>query len=264
MLSVCYKGIAIPIYWKALKNQGNSHTIDRIEILERFLVGFSRSRIISLLADREFIGEDWFRYLVMNNIPFDIRLKKNMISNTLQGKPLDIEALCWHLKRGEYEVFDTKRNVLGQSLFLSAMKLSNGELLIIASTHKPENAFDRYEHRWEIETLFSCLKKRGFNFEETRLLKQERIESMLSILTIAFAWCHKIGDWKHENEKPIKRKKHGRLSVSYFRYGLDSITRAILDNQIGKKKYNLVMSKLIRLISQFIKGYPNINDVILN
>ena len=30
-----------------------------------------------LLADREFVGEAWFRFLIEENIPFIIRVKKN-------------------------------------------------------------------------------------------------------------------------------------------------------------------------------------------
>ena len=41
----------------------------------------------------------------------------------------------------------------------------------------------------------------------------------------------KWGDWRHTHQKPIKVKKHGRLSISYFRYGLDWIRQALLDRQ---------------------------------
>ena len=53
----------------------------------------------------------------------------------------------------------------------------------------------------------------------------------MAVLSIAFAWAHKVGDWRHENQKPIKAKNHGRLSVSYFRYGLDWIRQALLAGQ---------------------------------
>ncbi|MBM3207560.1 MAG: transposase [Chlamydiae bacterium] len=34
-------------------------------------------RIEAFSADREFIGEDWFRFLKKAKIPFVIRIKKN-------------------------------------------------------------------------------------------------------------------------------------------------------------------------------------------
>ncbi len=42
--------------------------------------------------------------------------------------------------------------------------------------------FRDYALRWEIETLFSCLKGRGFNLENTRLtdLDEEKIDCGVS------------------------------------------------------------------------------------
>jgi hypothetical protein len=62
--------------------------------------------------------------------------------------------------------------------------------------------------RWEIETLFSCLKGRGFNLEDTRITKLIRIKRLLVVAVVAFAWAHRTGEWRHENVKPIRIKKH--------------------------------------------------------
>ncbi|MFI0348673.1 MAG: transposase, partial [Chthoniobacterales bacterium] len=86
----------------------------------------------------------------------------------------------------------------------------------------PGLAIKNYASRWEIETLFSCLKGRGFHFEETHLIHSERIKKLMALLAIGFCWVHKIGEWQHEI-RPIKIKKHGRPEVSIFRYGLDYI-----------------------------------------
>ena len=96
------------------------------------------------------------------------------------------------------------------------MCLDNGELLIVATSELPDNAIKTYGLRWEIETLFGCLKRRGFNFEDTRLIDRERIKKLMALLAIAFAWAHKTGEWRNE-EKPIKLKKHGRPAISLFR-----------------------------------------------
>ena len=61
-------------------------------------------------------------------------------------------------------------------LLLSVLRLKDGQLLIVASNRISENAIDIYGKRWEIETLFSCLKRRGFNLEDTRVTNQKRIK----------------------------------------------------------------------------------------
>ena len=64
LLSVCLLGCSIPIYWTELDGRGNSNTEQRKELLGRFVTELGAERIEYLLADREFIGEDWFQYLI--------------------------------------------------------------------------------------------------------------------------------------------------------------------------------------------------------
>ena len=95
-----------------------------------------------------------------------------------------------------------------------------------------ENAIDIYGKRWEIETLFSCLKGRGFNLEDTRVTDQKRIKRLLIVPVIAFCWAHLTGEWQHENIKEIKIKKHKRLAKSFFKYGLDLLRDKLFSSPI--------------------------------
>lgn len=72
MLCVNYKGIGIPVYWTCLDKRGNSNTAERIELLDAFISLFGQKRVKYLLADREFVGEEWFKYLIKKKIPFYI------------------------------------------------------------------------------------------------------------------------------------------------------------------------------------------------
>ena len=58
-----------------LEKAGNSNTAERVVLLERFLAPFGAHRIATLLADREFVGEDWFTWLQHQGIPFHLRIK---------------------------------------------------------------------------------------------------------------------------------------------------------------------------------------------
>ena len=44
--------------------------------------------------------------------------------------------------------------------------------MVVATNQSPQNEIMIYLMRWEIETLFSCLKERGFNFEDTQMTHQ--------------------------------------------------------------------------------------------
>lgn len=245
MLGICYKGRAIPICWKMLSKKGNSDTAERIELLTRFISLFGQHRIKALLADREFIGAEWFKWLRVNGIEFNIRLKKDAIATTSRGLPLEVDGLFYHLKLGQSESLKGKRKLWGEYVYLSGLRLSDGELLVVAASVDWENAIEIYGKRWEIESLFECLKGRGFQFEQTRLTDQEKVSRMVAVLALAYCWSHKTGEWQSEQGKGLKVKKHGRLEKSYFRHGLDLLQRLCIGAETCLKTLNRCIKLMI-------------------
>lgn len=229
MLSVVYKGIALPVLWTLLNKRGNSNTQERITLVEKFVKQFGKTRIAGILADREFVGIEWFEWLKREQVGFCIRIKKNTLTTNSRGMQVDAAALFQDLKAGEQRVLPDERTVWNQRVFLSALRLTDGELLIVATDTLLPDPIGHYGKRWEIETLFGCFKSKGFNFEDTHIVKPERISKLLALVAIAFAWAHKVGEWRH-TEKAICIKKHGRKAQSWFRYGLDCLRDALLNN----------------------------------
>ena len=62
VLSVVHDGIAFPLFWQFLAKRGNSNTQERIELLGQFLKVLGSDKIDCLVADREFIGAEWFAW----------------------------------------------------------------------------------------------------------------------------------------------------------------------------------------------------------
>jgi hypothetical protein len=228
-LAVVFKGIAIPIYWDLLDKKGNSDTDERIAIVQKFIDKFGKDCIAGLLADREFIGIDWFNWLIQNKIPFNIRVKKNLLTTDSRGRIVRVDALFRGLKLAEERILYGKRTLMGQEVYLSALGLPGGELLVVATDSEPGFSIKKYGFRWQIESLFSCLKGRGFNFEDTHIVSPERIKKLMVLLAIAFCWSHKTGEWRHAEVRPIRIKKHGRPAFSLFRYGLDYLVDVLID-----------------------------------
>jgi len=228
MLSIAYKGIAIPLMWDFLPKRGNSNTTERIALLKRFIKQFGKERIACLLADREFVGNDWFSWLRSEGISFCIRIKSNTQTSNSLGLDVNVDALFYDLKPGEQRKLHGERKLWKQKVWLSALRLTNGELLIVATDKEVNSPIELYGRRWEIETLFSCLKSRGFNFEDTHITKPERISKLIALLSIGFCWAYKVGEWRNE-QKAIVIKKHGRKEVSIFRYGLDFLRDVALN-----------------------------------
>jgi hypothetical protein len=245
MLSLVYKGIALPVCWSLLDKRGNSNTGERIAVVTKFIHQFGKERIAGILADREFVGVEWFAWLKKEQIPFCIRLKKNTLTTNSRGAEVGVGTLFWDLKVNEQRVLSDARLMWGQRVYLSALRLADGELLIVATDSLLADPIGHYAKRWQIETLFGCLKSKGFNFEDTHIVKPERIDRLLVLLTVAFAWAHKVGEWRHE-EKAICVKKHGRKAQSWFRYGLDCLRDALFN---PKTQLQLNFSILLNLLA---------------
>lgn len=241
MLSIGYKGIGIPLFWAVLNLEGNSCAEDRIDILKRTIERLGVNKIEVLLADREFIGTQWFRFLIDQKIPFIIRVKQNSMLDIGENGKLPIGRLRKWLSRKKVVNYST--NLWHLSLYVSIEKRKGAqEQMIVVSNFKFENPLERYRRRWEIETMFGCLKTRGFRMEDTHITDPDKIEKLVFVLAIAFCWAYRTGDIQ-DQIKAIEVKTHGRKARSLFREGLNLIRKVIF----GK----CILRKFRRLLSCF-------------
>lgn len=239
MLAIVYNDISIPLYWDLLPKQGNSSTEERIAIVEKAIALLGKENIRSIVADREFIGIRWFRYLQQAGITFHIRIKSGTCIDSHKTKGKRVDKLFRMLKPNRYIEIPKPVILYKQTVYISGMKIKN-DYLILASNRKPMEALEDYKKRWTIEKLFGHMKTKGFNFESTHLTNAERIKKLIALVTIAFVWSYLIGIWMDAKIK-IKFKNHGRLSISYFRNGLDYLTH-VIENIRFKHKYQEFIS----------------------
>lgn len=225
-LALTYKGIAFPILWIMLDNNGgSSNTRERIELLEKFIEIFGKEKIKCILCDREFIGKYWIYYLKnVAKINFRIRVKEKEFINKKNGELAPLKNFFRNIGPGQCKILEEKRFIWGHKVFIACVKSPLGELVIIITDDEVYSALSDYANRWEIETLFKCLKTGGFNLEETHLKHTERINTLIGLVAIAFFLAYLSGDLECE-KKPIKIKSHGRKAVSVFRVGLDLLHR---------------------------------------
>ena len=247
MLSVICKGVAFPLLWTVLEKKGCSNTGERIELLEKYLRLFGRDSLSFVTADREFIGRNWFRYLRREKIPFRIRIRENLkVTNARGNKMVSAKNLFRTQKAGVGVLLCGQRKVLTQEVSLMGMHTTQGEYVIVASSAETEEILRDYAQRWKIETLFGCLKSRGFCLEETHITEQERLEKLLALMTVAYCWAYIAGQWLARSN-PIKVKKHGRLAKSLFRHGFDHLRRILCNQDSIAKRFDFI--RLCNLLS---------------
>lgn len=237
MLGVVHEGVALPLVWTMLDKEGNSNTLERGELFNRFLVLFGARKIDFLTADREFIGGNWFGYLLDRpHTPFRIRIKKNSLLHD-GYRELRADICFQNLQIGQTQVLRKRRRIWGRWLYVAALRLEDGTLLVVVTAHAPESAISDYAKRWGIETLFGCFKTRGFRLESTHFNDPERLSKLIALLALAMCWAMLIGIWQHLLH-PIKIKKHGRPAKSLFRFGLDFLRSIFFDLNLNANKFS--------------------------
>ena len=207
ILGIAHQGMALPVMWTVLGKAGKADTQERMALLHRFVAQFGRTRIKALLAEREFVGQDWFAWLQAQGIPFHIRLKRHTFIPHSWNGPIRADVLFSSLTPGQSRYLEGGRPVWGCFVPLSALRLAAGELLSLASFGvPPQEAFTASARRSEIEPLFGVLKSRGFTCQDSHLTHPDRLGKLLALLALAFAWTYRTGEARAERQ-PIALKK---------------------------------------------------------
>ena len=235
VIGVAYKGVALPVLWRVLEKKGCASTGEKLEVVERFVRLFGTGVIGFVAADREFADRKLFRYLRARGIDFRIRVKRNALVANGRGQVVQAFRLFRSQRTGTALSLPTLRKCWGMELHLTGLRLAGGDYVIVAAPRVAADALGDYGRRWEIETLFGCLKSRGFRLEETHVTDPERLEKLMALLALAFCWAVVVGDWLTRHQ-PLRVKKHGRRWKSLFRHGLDYLRR-ILCNLESRPKH---------------------------
>jgi len=234
VLSVLYYHTAIPLLWEFLPHKGCSNQDNRCDLIEDLLSLLPTQRIGQVLADREFIGQLWFEFLIDQGVGLCIRLRDN--SSTDKG---EVQS-CFETLR-----FGAKVVIYGVSLNVMATLSEASERVVVASTLAVSKILKLYKLRFRIECMFRFLKSKGFRWEDTHMTCHERLDRLLCLLVIAYMWCVLIG-----TPQSIRTNKYGRLVKAHFSLGLSLLTRAF------SQKAAVLASFIRLLLDSFSKTNP--------
>ena len=229
ILSVLAGSVAVPIYWVQLEKIGASSQEERKAMFEAALSLFDLKGM-TLLADREYIGKRWFKFLKENKIHFVIRLRVGDYFedvNATKGKDYGrMQGKC-----------ALKNKLVKKQIFLDGEaytivmlpnpKTDADEPVMIFLTTLPNaaKAAELYAKRWKIECLFRHLKTNGYNLEDLNLKDPKKNQLIMAIVTTAYILAIREG-WKRRNSIPTQHYADGSEwpEVSIFREGLAILT----------------------------------------
>jgi Transposase DDE domain len=251
VLAAQVKGVAIPVYFKVYQHKGVLSENDRINFIRKaFAIIDLHGKL--LIADREFIGKEWFADLVVFGLNFVIRLRKGMYRRQIEESGYVYDKLEKKAtKKGYSHAIFT---VCKQKYRIEMWRSDNKDepiIYLITNILSTKRVGKQYAKRWKIEYCFKHMKTNGFNLEDMSLTDLKKIRLMISLVIVAYILAIREGIIQQKVQKiRMIKYKNGDIypAVSVFRNGLQTISNQIVNwidldkylSFIEKKKYSIV------------------------
>ena len=224
VLSLIYRGVSIPLCWVDLAKKGHSSQQERKRLLQ-IANKLYPLRGFCLLADREYVGRDWFDFLDQLGLLFIIRLSRQDYKAEISQGGKSYGSL---LKRALKGKIVSQSVVIGECrcTFVATCHQDGPDsedplvLLLTNTSWSKQKVVERYRIRWCTECLFKHLKSNGFDLESLGFQNRQKIRLLVAIIVVLYVIC--VGEGlKHFERIGRKRYKSGvvTLSVSVFRNG---------------------------------------------
>jgi hypothetical protein len=221
-ISIVYEGISIPIFFVNLSKKGLSNFDERKRFLQMANI-LIPLKGMTLLADREYIGREWFIFLVSE-------LSLNFVIRLPQGDyKTDVGYLYGQfirdIKKGKTK--EISLSIGNNSFRIIGVKNKNPEnkdddLLILLTNlpNKKQKIINIYGLRWQIECMFKAFKSNGFNLEELGFTNPNKVRLMLCIVIACYVLCvcEGIKKIKKKAKKMKKDEKQKRISIFHQGY----------------------------------------------
>lgn len=233
-LCVVYQGVAIPIFWLDLHKHGISNFKERKKLLKKAMRHFNLADK-TLIADREYIGKEWFNLLIESGLDFVIRSKKKTYKeaiNQAQGRSYDQMIRKVLASKVIGKAIRKAFMLDGMSLFFVVIKNPKNdpkEPVIFLITNLDQAApiiSAKYPIRWKIEHCFKHLKSNGFELEQINLEKDARRKLLMAVMVFAYVLSIIEGlkeysrvKFKNYRDTPPYKEE------SLFRFGINQIAK---------------------------------------
>jgi hypothetical protein len=230
-IGIVINKVAIPIAWKVLPQstkRGNSNAQQRIALFKRVLEIMPAEEISVLTMDREFGSKDWLKWLDKQMVGYIARIKVNtMVGGQAAGK---------HRSTRKGKKAATRTKVFGMDLFFATKTITSkgrrdDRLHVVSNRFTGSQMLELYKLRWGIEQLFSHLKKRGFNLEDTHMTDAKKLEKLFALIALAFMFSYGWGCHLRTTRKVTKTMARKSL----FRQGLEGILRLLVNPHLKAK-----------------------------
>jgi hypothetical protein len=232
VLAIDYQAVAIPIYFKLYCHKGVLSELERISFIKS-ATDFSNLINLTIIADREFIGNDWFVNFYDLSLNFIIRLRKGQYKANLIGNRTYENLQKRAIKKGKASSIILIEGIKFRLWVVkNASKTDNEPLIyILTSIIEKRNIPDLYRLRWKIECLFKHLKTNGYNLEDLRMTNLDKIRLLIAILVLAYVMAI-LTAIQERKKKPVRQilYQDGRTfdAISAFKQGQQILKQSFI------------------------------------
>lgn len=232
LLAVDYQGVAVPIYFKLYCHKGVLSEIERIKFIKS-AYDFGVLLNSTIIADREFIGDNWFSNFFDFSLDFIIRLRKGQYRDNLIGNKTYNSLQKRAIKKGKASAIVQINGLQFRLWVVKNATKSNTEPLIyiLTSILSKRNVPNLYRLRWKIECLFKHLKTNGYNLEDLRMTDLDKIRLLITILVLAYIMAI-LTAMEERKKKPVRKilYQDGRTfdAISAFKQGQQILKQSFI------------------------------------
>ncbi|MBC3788869.1 transposase [Spirosoma utsteinense] len=236
LLTLClvYRGVSLLLLWRDLGKKGHSSQQERKRLLQQAMKLYPL-RGFCLLADREYEGKEWFKFLTDNKINFIIRLPKTVYKADISTGGKAYSALLKRALRGrtvsQWFELEGYRYQFVALCHQDGPQSADPLVLLVSNLDWPKQTIaERYRIRWTTECFFKHLKSNGFDLEELGFESPRKIRLLVAIVVVLYVICvaeglrqfHRIRAKKKSQYEPL------RLRESIFRKGYSVVVNELI------------------------------------
>lgn len=187
-----------------------------------------------LLADREYEGKEWFKFLTENKINFIIRLPKAAYKANISAGGKSYGSLLRRALRGrrvsQWFELDGHRYQFIALTHQDGPQSADPLVLLVSNLSWSKHLIaERYRIRWTTECFFKHLKSNGFDLEELGFSSPKKIRLLVAIVVVLYVLCvaeglrqfHRIRAKKNRPGEPL------HLREAVFRKGYSVVVNEL-------------------------------------
>ncbi len=222
MVSVLYRGRALPIAWVVIKaRKGHVSEALHCALLNQLIPLMPTDADVTILGDGELDGTVWQATIAAQGWQYVCRTASDILL-TIHNTTIPLRALG--VPRGD--AVGVERATITAARYgpvnvLAVWEAAYDAPLYVVTNHSDrDRALQLYRRRAQIETFFSDQKSRGFRLDRSHLHDPQRVARLLIATTLAYLWVIYLGVLARRAGDRKRFVRTDRADLSLFSLGL--------------------------------------------